>query len=149
MLKDTINADLKTAMLSGDKTRVETLKMLKSAILYKEVELGVRDSGLTDEQTIDVLTKEAKKRQDAAGMYTQAGNIEKAKAELIEQAVAREYLPAQISDQELEVIIDEIVASSGEVTMKDMGRIIGAVKAKVGSTADGSRVSSIVKQKLA
>ncbi len=77
MLKDRINQDLKTAMLSGDKTRVEILKMLKTAIMYKEVELGVRETGLSEEQVIDVLTKEAKKRLDASTMYEQAGNAEK------------------------------------------------------------------------
>lgn len=148
MLKDTINADLKTAMLSGDKTRVEVLKMLKSALLYKEVELGVRDSGLTEDQAIEVLTKEAKKRQDAAEMYQKVGNNVKAEAELSEQAVTRQYLPAQMSDEDLTTIVDQVLASSGEVSMKDMGRIIGAVKVTVGNTADGSRISMIVKQKL-
>lgn len=148
MLKDTINADLKTAMLSGDKTRVEVLKMLKSALLYKEVELGVRDSGLTEDQAIEVLIKEAKKRQDAAEMYQKAGNNVKAEAELSEQAVTRQYLPAQMSDEDLTTIVDQVLASSGEVSMKDMGRIIGAVKVTVGNTADGSRISMIVKQKL-
>ena len=92
MLKDKIDSDLKTAMLSGDKTRVEILKMLKTAILYKEVELNLREEGLSDEQTIDVLSKEAKKRLDAADMYEKAGNNEKAQAERDEQLVVSEYL---------------------------------------------------------
>lgn len=148
MLKERINADLKTSMLSGDKTRVDILKMLKTAITYKEVELGVRDTGLTDEQIIDVLTKEAKKRLDAAQMYEQAGSLEKAKVERSENLVVREYLPEQMSDDDVALIVDSVIAESGDVSMKDMGKIIGAVKAKAGNTADGSRVAAIVKQKL-
>ncbi len=148
MLKERINADLKTSMLSGDKTRVDILKMLKTAITYKEVELGVRDTGLTDEQIIDVLTKEAKKRLDAAQMYEQAGSLEKAKVERSENLVVREYLPEQMSDDDVALIVDSVIAESGDVSMKDMGKIIGAVKAKAGNTADGSRVAAILKQKL-
>jgi len=149
MLKDRIATDLKSAMLSGDKTRAENLKMLKSAILYKEVETGARDEGLADEQIVDVLTKEAKKRLDAAEMFDKAGNAEKAAAERAEHALIGEYLPEQMSDDEITTAATTIIAEAGEVSMKDMGKIIGLVKAKVGNTADGSRVAAIVKQKLA
>ena len=148
MLKDRINSDLKTAMLSGDKTRVEILKMLKTAILYKEVELGLRETGLSVDQTIDVLTKEAKKRLDAAEMYTKAGNVEKATAEQAEQAVIKEYLPEQLSDEEVDAAVDEVIALVGAPELKDMGKIIGQVKAELGNTADGSRIAAAVKQKL-
>ena len=87
MLKLKLDTDLKAAMLAGDKTRVEVLKMLKSSILYKEVELGARDSGLNDEQIIDVLSKESKKRAEAAEMYEKAGRTEQANAEKFEQTV--------------------------------------------------------------
>lgn len=148
MLKDRINSDLKSAMLSGDKTRVEILKMLKTAILYKEVELGQREAGLSEEQVIDVLIKEAKKRSDAAQMYTDAGNNEKAAVEAAEQGVVSEYLPEQIGDDAIMKVVDEAVAQLGAVDMKDMGRVIGQVKHKLGNTADGSRIAAVVKQKL-
>lgn len=148
MLKDQILSDLKAAMLSGDKQRTEALKMLKSAMTYKEVELGNRETGLTDEQAIDVLSKEAKKRFDAAAMYEKAGRSEQSAAEMYEHEIITAYLPAQASDEEIEIAIDEVVTGMGDVTMAQMGQIIGGVKAKLGQSADGARVASLVKSKL-
>lgn len=148
MLKDTINSDLKAAMLSGDKPRTEALKMVKTAITYKEVELGVRETGLTDEQVVDVLTRESKKRADAAQMYEQAGRAEQAAAEMFEQTVIAKYLPQQVSDNEIVTVIDEAISALESPSMQQMGQVIGAVKAKLGQTADGSRVAALVKEKL-
>ncbi len=148
MLKDTLHADLKAAMLSGDKPRVEALKMLKSAIIYKEVELGNRDSGLSDEQVIDVLTKENKKRGDAAEMYEKAGRTEQAAAERFEQEVIGGYLPVQASDDEIMAVIDEVVSKMGDVTMQQMGQGIGEVKATLGQSDDGRKIASLVKEKI-
>lgn len=148
MLKDKIAADLKTAMLAGDKTRVDALKMIKSALLYKEVELGLREAGLSDEQAIAVLTKEAKSRQDAAKMYKEAGDNNKAAAETAEFELISEYLPEQISDKDLELVVENTIKNAGEVTIKDMGRIIGIVKKEVGASADGGRIALVVKQRL-
>lgn len=147
-LKDQINSDLKSAMLSGDKQRVEALKMLKTAITYKEVELGNRESGLNDEQVIEVLSKEAKKRLDAATMYENAGRSEQAAAEKYENDVIASYLPAQVSDEEIQAAIDEVVVAMEEVTKAQMGQVIGAVKSKLGQTADGARISALVKAKI-
>lgn len=149
MLKDQIAADLKAAMLSGDKQRVEALKMLKTAITYKEVELGAREVGLNDEQVVDVLTKEAKKRGDAAEMYEKAGRAEQAAAENFEKEVIAIYLPEQASDEAIKAVISEVIAQMGDVTLQQMGQVIGAVKAKLGQTADGARVASLVKEAIA
>lgn len=148
MLKDKIQADLKAAMLSGNTQRVDALKMLKTAITYKEVELGTRETGLSDEQIIEVLSKEFKKRGDAAAMYEQAGRSEQAAAEKFEQEVISEYLPKQASDDEIQSVIDEVTAGMSNVSTAQMGQVIGAVKAKLGQTADGSRVAALVKEKL-
>lgn len=148
MLKAKIEADLKTAMLSGDTAMVGTLKMLKSAILYKEVELGSRNQGLSDDQVIDVLSKEAKKRLEASQMYSDAGRENQSNAEQAEYDIIAEYLPKQLSDDEVAAIVDEAIASVDGASMQDMGRIIGAVKAKAGATADGSRIAAVVKEKL-
>lgn len=148
MLKDTILSDLRAAMLSGDKQRTEALKMLKSAIIYKEVELGNRESGLSDEQVIDLLGKEAKKRLDAAAMYEKAGRSEQAAGESYENDIITAYLPTQASDEEIQAVIDEVVAAMGTVTMAQMGQIIGSVKAKLGQSTDGARVASLVKAKI-
>lgn len=148
MLKDKLQDDLKQAMLSGDKSRAELLGMLKSAVLYKEVELGVRDSGLTDDQIVEVLAKEAKKRQEAAGMYKSAGDEERANKELSEVEVIQNYLPEQMGDEELESIVDEVMAELNPEGIKDMGRVIGGVKSSVGNSADGAKIAQMVKQKL-
>ncbi len=148
MLKDKIAADLKQAMLSGDKSRVELLGMLKSAILYKEVELGTRDEGLSDDQIIDVLSKEAKKRQEAAEMYKNAGEESRAEKEISEKDVISIYLPEQMSEEELSSVVDSAVSELKPEGLKDMGRVIGAVKEKVGNKADGSLIAQLVKSKL-
>lgn len=149
MLKDAITSDLKAAMLSGDKQRVEALKMLKTAITYKEVELGARETGLTNEQVVDVLSKEAKKRSDAAEMYEKAGRTEQAAAENFEKEIIAVYLPEQASDDDIREVINEAIAQMDEVSIQQMGQIIGAVKAGLGQSADGARVAALVKEKLA
>lgn len=149
MLKDQITQDLKDAMLSGDKERVEALKMLKTAITYKEVELGARDMGLDDEQVVSVLLKEQKKRSDAATMYEQAGRIEQAAAEKFECGLISNYLPQQASEEEvLKAIEEAIAAQEGAISLQQMGQIIAAVKAKLGQSVDSSRIAAIVKERL-
>ncbi len=148
MLKEKLEQDLKSAMLAKNSVRVSTLKLIKSAVLYKEVELGSRDSGLTEEQIIEVLGKEAKKRREAAEMYQNGGRPEQAAAEIAELAIINEYLPSQMSNEELQKIISSVISETGASSMQDMGKVIGAVKAKVGATSDGSRIAEIVKVAL-
>ena len=149
MLKDTIQSDLKAAMLSGDKTRASVLNMIKSVILNEEIARGIRDTGLQDEAVLLLLQKEAKKRVDAAELYKNAGDDGRAEAELAESELISGYLPEQMDDGELEAIVEDQIATIKPDGMKDMGRVIGAVKAKVGQRADGGRVAQLVKQKIA
>ncbi len=146
-IKAQLDQDLKTAMLAGDKTLVTTLRGLKSAILYAEVASGERETGIDDTTIIDLFMKEAKKRQESADLFTQGGNVEKATAELAEKAIIGQYLPAQLSDEELNKIVTECMGSN-PVSMADMGRIIGAVKGKVGASVDGSRIAQAVKTRI-
>lgn len=148
MIKELLSTKLKQAMISGDKSRVELINMLKSAILYKEVELGVREAGLTDDQIIEVLSKEAKKRQEAADLYGKAGDGEREQKELKEKEIITEYLPEQVSDEVIEETVDEVISTVKPEGVKDMGKVIGAVKAKLGNQADGSKIALLVKQKL-
>jgi uncharacterized protein YqeY len=146
--KQQIDADLKTAMLAGDKTLVTTLRGLKSAILYVEVAENAREKGLPEDAVVAILQKEAKKRQESADLYLQGGNTEKQVAELTEKTVIEKYLPAQISEDEITVMVDEAIASTNAEGIKSMGQVIGAVKAKAGASADGSVIARIVKEKL-
>jgi uncharacterized protein len=147
-IKETIEQDLKAAMLGGDKTLTTTLRGLKSAILYAEVAKGNREVGLSDEEITDLFTKEAKKRQESADLYTQGGNSERAEAELGEKAVIARYLPEQLSDDDLKAIIDEVVTSTGASGPQAMGQVIGAVKSKTAGSAEGAKIAQFVKERL-
>lgn len=145
MIKDKINSDLKTAMLGGDKERVSVLRVAKSVILDAEVKQGARDSGLEDSEVEAILQKEVKKRNEAATIYKQASDETRAKQELYEVEVLSIYLPEALSESEIEKIVDEVIASSADL---NMGQIIGMVKSKAGSSADGGMIAGIVKSKL-
>lgn len=147
-IKDRIDQDIKTAMLAGDKTLVTTLRGLKSAILYAEVASGSRQDGLAEDKVIELLSKEAKKRQESADLYRQGKDEARASAEDAEKAVIARYLPEQLSDQELEIIVEQIIKDTGASDVRAMGQVIAAVKQRAGAAADGSRVAMIVKAKL-
>lgn len=143
-----IDIDLKQAMLSGDKVLATTLRGLKSVILYEEVAKGARQAGLSDDAVVQLLSREAKKRQESADLYIRGGNKEKAEAELTEKKVIEKYLPEQISDEDLIAIIEESIKQSKATSMAQMGQVIAAVKAKVGVNADGSKIALMVKERL-
>lgn len=147
-MQDKIEQDIKSALLSGDKTKVETLRNIKSAILNEAINAGARDSGLSDEQVQKVLAREAKKRAEAAELYKQGGADDRASAELAEKTIIDSYLPEQLGEAEVAKIVDEEVAKAGDASIKDMGRIIGAVKARTGGQADGALIAKLVKEKL-
>jgi uncharacterized protein YqeY len=147
-VKQQIDADLKTAMLAGDKTLVMTLRGLKSAILYVEVAENARDQGLAEDKVITVLQKEAKKRLESADLYKQGGNAEKQQAEMNEKKVIEKYLPQQLSEDEIGKIIDEVITSTGASGLQAMGQVIGAVKVKTGASADGAVIARLTKEKL-
>ena len=148
MLKSRIDQDLKKALLAGDKVLATTLRGLKSAILYVEVDKGLRDEGLSDDEIVVLLAKEAKKRQESADLYRQGGNEDKAAAELTEKKVIESYLPSQLSDAELIKLVEEIIVDLGASGPESMGHVIGAVKQKAAGQADGARIAALVKERL-
>lgn len=147
-IKQQLDADLKQAMLAGDKTLAMTLRGLKSTILYAEVAEGKRDTGLENDAIVNLFQKELKKRQESADLYVQGGNQEKADAELAEKKVISQYLPEQIGDEELVALVEEAITQCGAQSMQQMGQVIGLVKAKAGATVDGARLASVVKERL-
>ncbi len=147
-IKQTIDEDLKQAMRSGDKSLVSILRGLKSAILYVEVAQNNRETGLDDKAVTDVLAKEAKKRQESADLYSQVGDEERAQTELSEKAAIEKYLPKQMDDAALDMIIDKVVAEQGPITQQNMGQTIGLVKQKSAGQADGGRIASAVKSRM-
>ncbi len=151
MIKQQLQDDVKAAMLAGDTLRVETLRGLKSVILYAEVAAKKRESegeGLSDEEIIVLFAKESKKRSESAALYVQGGSPERADKEMAEKAIIDSYLPEQLSEAELSKLINEIVTEQGAEGMQAMGKVIGAVKAKAGSSADGALVARLVKERL-
>lgn len=147
-LTDRINADLKTAMLARDEFTTTTLRGLKAAILNEEVAKGARDTGLDEASIEQLIAREAKKRDEAAKLFEQGGNQESADKERAEKELLGAYLPQQLSADELEPIVLEVIAEQKPEGMKDMGRVIGAVKARVGNTADGALIAAMVKARL-
>lgn len=148
MLKQQLEQDLKQALLGGNRERATIIRGLKSVILYAEVEKGSREQGLDDEAIIALFAKEAKKRQESADLYLQAGDQARADVELAEKKVIEGYLPAQLSDEELATAIDEVIAAVGAAGPQAMGQIIGQVKQKTAGKADGGRIAQMVKEKL-
>jgi uncharacterized protein YqeY len=147
-MQEQIDRDLKVALLAGDKAKAETLRGLKSALLNEAIAQNARETGLSDEQIQKILAKESKKRQEAADLYKQGGAEDRASAELAEKAIIDAYLPEQMSETEIAKLVDEEVAKAGNPTMQDMGRIIGAVRARAGGQADGALIAKLVKDKL-
>lgn len=147
-LTERIAADFKTAMLARDSFTTELLSGLKAAILNEEVAKSARDTGLSEEAIEQLIAREAKKRDEAAGLFEQGGNQESADKERREAVVLKAYLPEQMSEDDLKKLIDETVAELKPEGMKDMGRVIGAVKAKAGNTADGALIANLVKASL-
>lgn len=149
MLEERLEQDIKAALLGGDKVTATTLRGLKAVLLNVKVATGKREQGLSDEEVLPILAKEAKKRQESADLYIQGGNQERADAELAEKALIEGYLPAQLSEAELDVLIDEAIKQSGAAGPQAMGQVIGQVKAKAGAAADGALIARLVKEKLA
>ena len=147
-IKQQLETDLKTAMLDGNKTLVTTLRGLKSAILYVEVARGEREKGLSDDEITVIFMKEAKKRQESADLYIQGGSTEKSDAELAEKLIIEKYLPAQMSEDELNAIVDEVAESLGGITKETMGIAIGKVKAITGPGVDGGRIAVMIKARI-
>ena len=148
MLKAQIEQDLKAALLAGDKERATTLRSLKSAILYVEVAHGLREQGLDDAAVTDVLAKEAKKRQESADMYQKGGDEARAQAELAEKQLIEGYLPQQLTEEELQQIVDDVIGGSGVSDPRAIGQVIGQVKQKTAGRADGAKIAAVVKERL-
>jgi uncharacterized protein YqeY len=149
-LKDQVTEAIKTAMKAGDKVRLETVRSIKKAILEKEV--AVRPSGqevLTRDQETEVLVQLAKQRRDSIAQYRQAGRHDLADQEAQELAILEEYLPQQLSDEEVSRVIDEIIAQVGATSAKDMGKVMGPAMQQLKGKADGKKVQDMVKAKLA
>lgn len=145
-LTDQINNDLKTAMKAKDKETLTALRAIKSQLLLAATEVGAGDSD--EEAGIKMLQKLVKQRKDSAELYKEQGRDDLAEPELAEAAIIEKYLPKQLSEEELQPIIQEIIDRVGAESMKDMGKVMGAASKELSGKADGKKISSVVKQLL-
>lgn len=147
-IKQRIDSELKTALLNGDKRLVTTLRTLKSVILYVEVEMGKRNTGLNDDEIVGILQKEIKKRRESADLYDRGGRHDKALEELREVEAIERYVPPQLTDEELTEIINRVIDEQGEVSPSNLGSIITSVRELSKNRVDGSRIAKFVKKRL-
>ena len=146
MLKDRITEDMKSAMRAGDKERLGTIRLALSAIKQREVDERIM---LDDVQVLAVLEKMIKQRREAITQFESGGRADLVAKETAEIAVLQPYLPAQLSEADLDALIAAAIASSGASSIKDMGKVMAAVKAKAQGRADMGAVSARIKAKLA
>jgi uncharacterized protein len=145
-LRDQINTDLTSAMKSKNAERLSVLRMMKSAIRNREIDSRQE---LEDPQTIQVLLSLIKQRKDSIEQFTRGGRPELADKEAAEIKVIEEYLPAAVSDEEIEKIVGEVIQETGVTSVKDMGKVMKGCMARLsGRPVDGSKVSALVKAKL-
>ena len=146
-LKAQIQHDLHDAMRARDKVRSGTLRMTLTSITNAEV-AGDEARELSDDEVLKVVAKEAKKRREASSAYTGAGRAELAAREEAELAVIEAYLPAQLTDEEIEALVAEAVAETGATGMPQLGLVMKTVQPRVAGRADGGRVAAIVRKIL-
>jgi uncharacterized protein len=145
-LRDQINADLTSAMKSRDAERLSVLRMMKSAVRNKEIDSRQE---LDDAQTIQVLLTLIKQRKDSIEQFTRGGRLELAEKEAAEIKVIEEYLPAAVTDEEIEKVVGEVIQETGVACSKDMGKVMKGCMARFsGRPVDGSKISARVKAKL-
>jgi uncharacterized protein len=137
---DTVKTDMTAAMKAGDRKRTQALRLVLSELQKAEKEGGADE--------VAVLRRERKRRDDAAEAYRDAGRTELAEQEEYEAGVITEYLPAELSDDELDAIVAGAVEQTGASSPQDMGKVMGVVMGKVAGKADGKRVSAKVREKL-
>jgi uncharacterized protein YqeY len=150
MIRDTIKTELVSAMKSGDKQSTSTIRLIQSAIKNRDIELRTGTAPADDDALVtEVLQKMIKQRRESVTMYRQGNREELAAQEESEIAVIERFLPAQLSDEEANAKVREIVAELGASSMKDMGRVMAAVKERLGTSIEPARASALVKGALA
>jgi len=143
----TLTEEMKNAMRSKDRVRLESLRAIKSAVLLAQTSRG--DSGeLTDEDAIKLLQRLVKQRKDSAAIFRDQNRPDLAGPEEAQAAIIEEFLPAQMSDDKLESTIGSIIEISGASGMKDMGKVMGIASKQLAGKADGKRIADTVKKKL-
>ena len=148
MLKQKIEEDLKSAMRENDTVKRSSLRMLISAIRNKEIEVGKKESGLSDDEVLSVILSEAKRRRDSMSEFEKGGRTDLVEEESNELKILQTYLPAEISDEEVRLIIQKGIISSGASSSKDFGAVMRVIMPELKGKASGDRISALLKQTL-
>ena len=147
-LKQKITQDLLLAMKSGDTLKRDVLRMLDAMIKNTEIEKLKKETGLSDAEVLEVISRAVKQRKDAAAQYIAGNRPELAEKENKEIKILATYLPAQMSEEEVRKIVAEIIAKVGATSASDIGKVMGPVMGKLKGLADGNLVKKIVEEKL-
>lgn len=145
MLKEKLLEDLKSSMKEKNEIKKNTVQMIRAAILQVEKDKGIQ---LEDSQIIDIIAKEMKKRKDSLSDYERSGREDLIDSVKKEMEIISEYLPKQLTKEELTGIIKQVIAEVGATDIKDMGKVMKAAKEKVGVSADGKSINEVVKELL-
>lgn len=148
MIKDKIQQDLKEAMLAKSEEKLSVIRMLKSAIQYYEIQKGGAGYSASDEDVIDVVGREIKKRKESIDLYEKGNRQELADKEKRELDILNKYMPEQLSEEEIKKLVDKAMTQTGATSMQDMGKVMGLLSPQIKGKADGGMVSSIVKERL-
>ncbi|HZH11687.1 MAG TPA: GatB/YqeY domain-containing protein [Microvirga sp.] len=149
MLRDRFTADMKEAMKAGDKGRLGAIRLIQAALKDKDIEArGNGKEPLSDEEILALLQKMVKQRQESIAMYEQGGRQELAQQEKNEVEVISSYLPKQMDEAETKAAIEAAIAETGAASMKDMGKVVGALRAKYAGRMDFAKASGLVKDML-
>tara|TARA_R110002020_G_scaffold61527_3_gene165440 strand:- start:4642 stop:5091 length:450 start_codon:yes stop_codon:yes gene_type:complete len=146
-LQEKIMDAMKTAMKTKDTQSLEALRSVKSALLLAQTETGSK-ADLTEAEEIKLLQKQVKQRRDSAAIYKEQGREDLAEPELVQAQVIEQFLPKQLSEEEVGEIVDQIITETGASSMADMGKVMGLASAKVAGKADGKTISTLVKSRL-
>ena len=149
MLRDRFTAEMKEAMKAGEKARLGAIRLIQAALKDKDIEArGNGKEPLSDEEILALLQKMVKQRQESIAMYEQGGRTELAQQEKDEVAVITSYLPQQMDEAETKAAIEAAIAETGAASMKDMGKVVGALRAKYAGRMDFAKASGLVKEML-
>jgi len=146
-LQEQVMDAMKVAMKAKDTQSLEALRAVKSALLIAQTETGAKEE-LTEADEIKILQKQVKQRKDSAVIYTEQGREDLAGPELVQAAVIEQFLPKQLSEEEVAKVVDVILAETGASSMKDMGTVMGMANERLAGKADGKTISTVVKERL-
>ncbi len=146
-LQNQVMEEIKVAMKAKDSITLESLRAIKSALLLAQTEKGAGDE-MSDTDEIKLIQKLVKQRKDSAAIFKEQGREDLAEPELAQVAVIEKFLPAQLSEDDIEKVVTQIIESTGATGMKDMGKVMGMVSKQLGGQADGKTISGIVRAKL-